>query len=96
MTKRFLIAAVIALAPLVAFAHGGHKHVMGTIVSVTSSAIDVKGSDGHETTVALTSATKFFHGSDTAHRAELADLKAGERVVVHLGADGKAVEVHVP
>ena len=96
MMKRIWIAAAIALAPLVAFAHGGHKHVQGTIASVNASAIDVKDSDGHDTTVALTSSTKFFHGASTSHPAALADLKAGERVVVHLGADGKALEIHVP
>lgn len=94
--KRLWIAAAIALAPLAAFAHGGHKHVQGTIESVTANAIDVKGSDGHDTTVALTTSTKFFHGADTTHPAALADLKPGERVVVHLGADGKALEIHVP
>lgn len=96
MMKRILIATAIALTPLLAFAHGGHKHVMGTIASVTANAVDVKGSDGHDTTVALTASTKFFHGSSTSHPAALADLKAGERVVVHLGADGAAVEIHVP
>jgi hypothetical protein len=94
--KRIVIGALAALMPLVALAHGGHKHVQGTIASVTANAIDVKGSDGHDTSVALTPATKFFHGADTTHPAALADLKPGERVVVHLGADGKALEVHVP
>ena len=96
MIKRILIAAAIAMVPLLAFAHGGHKHVMGTIVSVDANAIDVKGSDGHDKSVALTPSTKFFHGTDTSRPAVLADLKAGERVVVHLGADGKALEIHVP
>jgi len=96
MIKRILIAATIAMAPLLAFAHGGHKHVMGTIASVKAEAIAVTDSDGHDTTVALTPSTKFYHGSDTKHPAARADLKAGERVVVHLGADGTALEIHVP
>jgi uncharacterized protein YabE (DUF348 family) len=93
------LTAVVALAMILIstsiLAHGGHPHTVGTVVSISADAIVVKTSAG-EKSVGLTESTKYYHGSDEGHPAAAADVKAGMRVVVHLGGDGKAAEVHVP
>ncbi|HEY6052050.1 MAG TPA: hypothetical protein VIZ58_12420 [Thermoanaerobaculia bacterium] len=89
-----IAAAVLALAaaPGVLFAHG-HGHVQGTVVRIDAARIEVKTADGKPQQVVLTPKTKFVRG-DAA--ATIGDVKPGERVVVHLGEDGSALEVHLP
>ena len=93
---RLILFAVVSLivAPL-AFAHGGHKHVIGTISSVASKTLVVKTSTAN-VSVPISNTTRFYHGSGTQEEATPAEVKKGMRVVVHLGADGKAIEVHIP
>ena len=93
---RLILFAVVSLivAPL-AFAHGGHKHVIGTISSVASKTLVVKTSTGN-VSVPISNTTRVYHGSGTQQEATPAEVKKGMRVVVHLGADGKAIEVHIP
>lgn len=88
-------ALVVLIAPTIALAHGGHKHVSGTVVSVDQTAIVVKTSTGN-VSVPLSSATRYYHGSSTNHPASANEVENGMRVVVHLGGDGKAAEVHIP
>ena len=95
-TKRTLLSAAAAVAvllvtPLALFAHG-HGHVQGTVHAIGAAQIDVKTSDGKSRKVALTGRTKYVRG-DAA--AAISDVKPGERVVVHLGEDGSALEVHL-
>ncbi len=87
-----LIATFICLAATRASAHG-HGHVMGTVASVTAERIEVKTKDGKTVTVPLTAETKYLKGDQKAARA---DVRVGERVVVHLAAGGAALEVHLP
>lgn len=82
----------IILAASLALAHG-HGHVMGTVAAVTADRIEVKAKDGKVVTVPLTKETKYFKGQQPATHA---DVKVGERVVVHLGEGGVAVEVRLP
>jgi hypothetical protein len=97
MRKRFGVVAFLALliCPSLVLAHGGHEHVIGTVEQITSTAITVKTTSGSKS-VALTTATRYYRGSDKAHPANARDVKGGMRVVVHEGADGKAAEVHIP
>jgi hypothetical protein len=53
----------------------------------------VKGEDGKEVHIVITSKTRFSRGKATATAA---DAKVGLRVVVHLGEDGNAAEVQLP
>lgn len=85
------VAALLAM-PVALLAHG-HGHVQGTVNSIDAAKIDVKTADGKSRQVALTGKTKYVRG-DAA--ARIADVKPGERVVVHLGEDGSALEVHLP
>jgi Copper binding periplasmic protein CusF len=90
-----LFAVVLLIVPTLVSAHGGHKHVSGTVVSADKTAIVVKTSAGN-VSVPVSSTTKYYHGSDTKLPATASEVESGMRVVVHLGGDGKAVEVHIP
>ena len=85
-------AILLSLAPAFAFAHG-KGHVKGTISAVGPDHLMVKGEDGKEVHIAITSKTKFSRGKATATAA---DAKVGSRVVVHFGDDGNAAEVQLP
>ena len=94
--KRTPLPVAAALATLLAMpvtlvAHG-HGHVQGTVNSIDAAKIDVRTADGKSRHVRLTAKTKYVRG-DAA--ARIADVKPGERVVVHLGEDGSALEVHL-
>jgi Cu/Ag efflux protein CusF len=96
MKARWILFAVVLLfVSAFAFGHGGHKHVIGTVSSVSSRVLVVTTSSG-EVSVPLTNTTRFYHGSGTGQAATHGEVVEGIRVVVHLGADGKAVEVHIP
>jgi hypothetical protein len=97
MDRRFAVVASLALllTGLPLFAHGGHPHVMGTVVSFSGNTLVVKTAKGN-TSLAVTVATKYYYGTDTSRPARPADVKTGMRVVVHVGSNGKAAEVHIP
>ena len=93
--RNILIAVVVASLSFPAFAHEGGAHVKGTITSVSADHLTVKGTGGHETTVKLTEKTEFVRGGAPA---TIADVKEGERVVVHARKQSgglEAVEVHL-
>src|SRR5713226_7511074 len=93
--RLILFAVVLLMFPVLASGHGGHKHVMGTVASVTSKTLVVRTSSG-DVSVPISNTTRFYHGGSTRQEATPAEVLEGMRVVVHLGADGKAVEVHIP
>ena len=87
--KRLVLAVLIAysLAPFVS-AHEGHDHkIMGTIAAIHDSSVEVKATDGKMSTVTLNDKTKIRRGTAAI---QLADLKAGDRVVVTATGGGKA------
>lgn len=93
--RNLLIALTIASLGLPAAAHEGGAHVKGTITSVSTGLVTVKGADGHERTVSVTDKTEYVRGGAPATAAE---LKPGERVVIHTRKQGsglEAVEVHL-
>ena len=90
-----VFALAVLIVPALAVAHGGHKHVSGTVASMNETTIVVKTSAG-KVSVPLSSTTRYYHGSDTKHPATANEIESGTRVVVHLSADGKAAEVHIP
>ena len=92
---RLIVTIMITFLPALALAHGGHKHVVGTVTSNNATTLVVKTTSGN-VSVPLSSATKYYHGNSTKHAATASDVANDMRVVVHLGGDGKAVEVHIP
>ena len=93
--SRFGFALLLLFMPALLFAHGGHKHVIGTVSSVSSKVLVVTTTSG-AVSVLLANTTRFYNGSGTDQTAAHGEVVEGMRVVVHLGADGKAVEVHIP
>ena len=86
---------VLCLVPVAAFAHAGHDHhkVMGTVVAIDATHIDVKTTTGAKVAVPLTSSTMFMRGDDMA---KASDVKPGTRVVIELTEHGKAEHVRLP
>ncbi len=72
------------------WAHGGKPHVMGTVQAVDEHHVEVKTQDGKLVSAPLTDNTKYFKGSAPVSRA---DLKVGQRVVLHLEGEGKELTV---
>ena len=92
--KRLLLFGALLLVPAFIFAHGGLRDLKGTIARISPAEIIITHTDGKTSeTVGLTNATIYKVGSAAG---TWNDLRVGSRVVVHLGHDGKAMEVHVP
>jgi hypothetical protein len=103
--RRSVILLIFA-AWMSAFPHGGFEHVRGTVVRVGNNVLTVKTAKGN-VDVKLDSKTELTRDE---HKAEVADLKPGTRVVVDLpegrtdaiahsvkiGTANKAVEEHGP
>ena len=76
------------------FAHGGGRHVMGTVAALDAQHVVVKIKDGKTMSVLLNDKTTYRKG---AAAATSADLKVGDRVVVHTTGKGDpltAGEIH--
>src|ERR1700694_1237693 len=95
MKARVFLIAVVLIVPMLASAHGGHKHVIGTVSSIGSNALVVKTSTGN-VSAPIWKARRFYRGSGTQQKAPAAEVQKGMRVVVHLDAGGSALEVHLP
>jgi len=90
-----LIVAMLFAGVTAAFAHGDQVHVMGTVVKVDASSIQVKTAEGDTKTVMILPTTKFVKGT-TAMTAQ--DVKPGDRVVIHAKPEGnmlRATEVKI-
>ncbi len=80
-TFRVVVAAAFAmLLSVAAFAHEGHPHrFLGTLLSVESSQIEVKTTDGKTVVFLLDAKTVVRQGRT---KVDMKVLKVGERVVV--------------
>jgi hypothetical protein len=83
---------VVAL-PAIALAHAGGRDIRGTIVRFDRRVVVVKRVDGTRETVPLASTTTYRAG---ASPGEWKSMHAGSRIVVHIGHDGNAIEIHLP
>jgi len=81
------------LLPALAFAHAGGHDIKGTIVKIEKDLLVIKKVDGASQTIPLSQSTTYRVG-DAAGKWQ--DMRAGSRVVVHIGHDGRAIEVHLP
>lgn len=75
-------------------AHEGKPHIMGTVTALDTQHVVVQTKDGKTTSVVLNTETKYRKGQTAATGA---DLKVGDRVVVHTTGKGDALtasEVH--
>jgi hypothetical protein len=86
-------ALLVVALPAIALAHAGGRDIRGTIVRFDRRVVVVKRVDGTSETVPLASTTTYRIG---ASPGEWKSMHAGSRVVVHIGHDGKAIEIHLP
>ena len=96
MNRNFskIVSALLMIAlPAIAFAHAGGRDIRATIVRFDERVLVVKHADGKSESVPLASTTQYRVG---ARAGEWKSMRAGSRVVVHIGHDGKAIEVHLP
>ena len=96
MLKRIgtLTVLMVVFFHTLAFAHGGGPHVMGTVAALDAQHVVVKTKDGKTMSVLLNDKTTYSKG---AAAATSADLKVGDRVVVHTTGKGDpltAGEIH--
>jgi hypothetical protein len=78
------ICSLLLLMAGAAMAHGGKKHVIGTVEKVTADSVTVKTQEG-SVEVKLVSSTVYLSvGADKVSKpAKFSDLQVGERVVIH-------------
>jgi hypothetical protein len=91
--KRINAVLFALLLPALAAAHGGMREIKGTIVTIGRDSVVVKRVDGKNESVPLSASTTYRVGDAKGNRR---DMRAGFRVVVHFGRDGKALEIHLP
>ena len=86
MVKRMgtLTVCMVLCFHALVFAHGNETHVMGTVAALDAQQVVVKTKDGKTTSILLNKETTYRKGATAATSA---DLKVGDRVVVH--ATGK-------
>ena len=81
MKRRVFVAVVLfACISLVAQAHEGMIHVIGTITALTDKSVTVETTDKESVEVVLTDSTTYQKAGKPAART---DLKVGDRVVIH-------------
>ena len=89
----WLGAAALSIAPALC-AHGGFRHVMGTVAKVSDNRLTVKTAKGN-VDVKLSDKTE-FEGND--RKAQIRDLKPGTRVVAEVpegSADNVAQSIKI-
>jgi len=78
------ILLLLALAAGSIFAHGDKVHVVGTVEKTTSDSLVVKTKEGKSVEVKLSASTVYLERNNNQDKpAKLADLAAGDFVVIH-------------
>jgi hypothetical protein len=92
MKHRTLIAALLLVTiSLLAHAHGGMVHVMGTATALTEKSITVTTTDQKIVQIALTESTTYQTGSQPSTRS---GLHVGDRVVIHAVKTDDSLQAH--
>ncbi|MBI2963534.1 MAG: hypothetical protein HYY35_07250 [Deltaproteobacteria bacterium] len=89
MLDKLVIAlcGVLLALPNAALAHGGSTHLKGTLESASADQIVVKDERGAVHPIRLDSKTRYRTSSGGV--AQPSELRAGDRVVVHVGVEAK-------
>jgi hypothetical protein len=90
ITRRVLLVA-LAIAPVIAFAHGGLEHVRGTVAKVSDQSVTVTTATGKTVEVLLDAQTTFARADKPIQKS---DLKIGDRVVIHAAEKGTTLTAH--
>lgn len=81
MKNLLTLVLFTAVFATMSFAHGGAKHVMGTVKAMNSDSLTVTGQDNKPQVIYVTGQTKF---EKAGQPAALKDLKPRDRVVVEV------------
>jgi Domain of unknown function (DUF5666) len=84
-------ALFLALAPAIALAHGGLEHVRGTVAKVSDQSITVTTTAGKTVEVLLDAQTTYARMNKPIQKA---DVKVGDRVVIHAAEKGTTLTAH--
>lgn len=83
-SRTWVLALMLALGTLnvtiPAVAHEGMEHITGTVTAVGNNSLTVKTTKGKTVKVSLEEKTAYSRGKSAA---KMADLKEGDRVVIH-------------
>jgi hypothetical protein len=88
--RNIIITSLLLAFAAQAFAHGGFEHVTGTVVKLENNVLTVKTAKG-DSAVTLDAKTEITRDD---HPAQVADLKAGARVVVDVPEGSKTKVAH--
>jgi hypothetical protein len=90
MTRLALLVVLFAGA---AFAHGNKVHVRGIVEKISADFVLVKTQNGKTVEVKLVASTIYVSRSNNADKpAKMADLAAGDLVVIHANSKGNILE----
>jgi len=90
ITRRVLILT-LAIAPGMLFAHGGLEHVRGTVAKISDQSVTVTTMAGKTVEVLLDAQTTYSRAEKPIQKA---DLKVGDRVVIHAAEKGTTLTAH--
>ena len=94
-TRIYSFLVMTALLGSVALAHGDKKHVVGTLLKVSSDAVLVKTAAGTSVEVKLISSTTYVSRVGSEDKpAKVSDLAVGDRVVIHATPKGETLEAN--
>jgi hypothetical protein len=86
---RIWTAALALLFSQAVLAHEGHAHVLGTLVAVNASYVDVRGSDEKVARIVLVKETRYLLRGVAVPASA---LKIGSRVVIDADRKGETLE----
>ncbi len=85
------LALISTMLATLAIAHGGLEHVTGTVASVSDTSITVTTIAGKSVEVTLDTKTTYSKSNQAIQRA---DVKVGDRVVIHAEKSGAKLIAH--
>lgn len=85
MKRAMTLCISLVLFAVVALAHGGEEHLMGTVTKVAEKSITIEDKNGKTIEVGVSEETKFMKGEATA---ALKDVKVGDRLVIEAKKNG--------
>lgn len=85
MKQLLSVIALVLAVSVGALAHNGNDHVRGTIADISSRMVTVQLADKSVKSLTITATTEFERNGKPA---KLADIKAGDRVVIDVPENG--------
>lgn len=94
MWLRLIVSVMCLFISTLSFAHDGDQHVLGTIMAIDATHVEVKTSKGQSVNVRVNKKTLY---KDQRNPKDVNMPEVGDRVVIKATKDGKvlvATEIH--